>query len=121
MSYIVGVMKEQTPKFLSRVEELILLAIWRLKDNAYAVTIREELKKMTGKEWAFGALFVTLERMAKKDLVRSTVSAPTKERGGRRKRIYRLTLDAVEALKAVHALQQSIWADGPDFLPEKPS
>jgi DNA-binding PadR family transcriptional regulator len=113
-------MNQKQSKYLSRAEEMILLAVWRLKDNAYGVSIREELKKMTGREWAFGALFVTLERMAKKDLLRSSLSEPTRERGGRRKRLYRLTLDAVEALKAVRELQRSAWADSPDLLSEKP-
>jgi len=106
-------------KYLSRAEEMVLLAIWRLKGNAYAVTIREELKRMTGKTWAFGALFVTLDRMTKKDLLRSHISEPKQERGGRRKRIYRLTLDAVEAMNAVRELEQSMWAAVPDILTEK--
>ena len=48
-------------KFLSRSEELFLLAIWKLKENAYAVTIREQLKEISGKTWAFGAVFMATD------------------------------------------------------------
>jgi DNA-binding PadR family transcriptional regulator len=98
-------------KFLSRSEEMILLAILKLRDNAYVVTIQQELKKMTGKIWALGALFVTLDRMTRKGYVQSRFSKPTAERGGRRKRLYKLTPTAVDALNAVRKLQTSIWSD----------
>lgn len=68
--------------FLSRAEEMVLLAILRLGDNAYGVTIRAELKTMTDKTWAFGALFVTLDRMSKKGYLTSYLTEPTRERGG---------------------------------------
>ena len=101
--------------FLSRAEEMVLLAILRLGDNAYGVTIRAELKSMTDKTWAFGALFVTLDRMSKKGLLTSYLTEPVRERGGRSKRIYRLTRDALEALKAVRVLQESMWTGVPEL------
>jgi len=96
-------------KFLSRSEELILLAIMKLQENAYVITIQDELKKMTGETWALGALFVTLDRMFRKGYVQSWLSEPTPERGGRRKRLYRLMPAAVDALNEVRKLQTSIW------------
>ncbi len=100
-------------KFLSRSEELILIAIWRLKGDAYVVTIREELKKMTGETWAVGALFITLDRMVSKGYLDSRFSAPTALRGGRSKRLYKLTPSAVDALNAIRRLQASVWRDIP--------
>ena len=98
-------------KFLSRSEEMILLSILRLRDNAYVVTIQEELKKITGETWALGALFVTLDRMTRKGFVQSRFSKPIPERGGRRKRLYKMTSSAVEALNEVRKLQASMWRD----------
>jgi len=116
MFYIVGVInKEDNMAFLSRAEEMVLLAILRLGDNAYGVTIRAELKSMTDKTWAFGALFVTLDRMSKKGYLTSYLTEPTRERGGRSKRIYMLTRVAVEALKAVKELQKSMWEGAPSL------
>lgn len=102
-------------KFLSRSEELILLAILELRDNAYVVSIREELKKMTGETWAMGALFVTLDRMSHKGYVHSRLSEPTPERGGRRKRIYMLLPAAVDALNKVRNLHRTVWKNVPDL------
>jgi PadR family transcriptional regulator PadR len=100
-------------KFISRSEELILLAIMKLQENAYVITIQDELKKMTGETWALGALFVTLDRMFRKGYVQSRLSEPTHERGGRRKRLYRLMPAAVDALNEVRKLHTSIWRNVP--------
>jgi PadR family transcriptional regulator PadR len=102
-------------KFLSRSEELILLAILNLQNGAYVVTIREELKRMTGETWAMGALFVTLDRMSKKGYIRSSLSEPTPERGGRRKRLYLLLPAAVDELNKVRSLHTSVWKNVPDL------
>jgi PadR family transcriptional regulator PadR len=116
MSYILGVINEESKmKFISRSEEMILLAVWRLGANAYGVTIRNELKEMSGKTWAFGALFVMLERLSKKGLLDSYLTEPTRERGGRSKRIYKLTPEAIDALKEVRKLQESIWEGMPEL------
>ncbi len=106
-------------KILSRTEELLLISIWKLQKNAYAVTIREELKTMTGQIWAFGGLFVSLERLAKKGLVESSLSDPTPERGGRSKRIYRLTGNGLDELIKIRKLQESIWEQVPKLTHEK--
>lgn len=102
-------------KILSRAEEFLLLAVWRLGDNAYGVPIREQLKKSTGKEWAFGALFVSLDRLAKKGYLTSYLTEPTSKRGGRSKRIYKLTRSAVKALKETRKVQEAVWLDLPEL------
>lgn len=102
-------------KLLSRSEEFLLLAVWRLKDNAYGVTIREELKKVTGKDWAFGALFVSLDRLVKKGHLQSTLSDPTPERGGRSKRMYTVTKSGLKALVEIREVEQAMWAGIPEI------
>lgn len=102
-------------KLLSRPEEIFLLAIWKLQEEAYAVTIREQVKKLTGKTWSFGAVFITLDRLSKKRYLESTLSEPIKKRGGRSKRIYHLTDDGKKALIDIRNLQQYMWMDIPEL------
>lgn len=102
-------------KFISRSEEFIMLAIWRLKDDAYAVPIREQIKKATGKTWAFGALFIMLNRLEKKGLLESYLTAPQPKRGGKGKRIYMLSSQGMKALEEVRNIQKSVWTDIEDF------
>ena len=97
-------------KLLSRSEELLLLAVWRLQDGAYAVPIREKLRAITGKTWAFGALFVSLDRLVKKGYLTSHLAEPTPQRGGRSKRMYRLTPAGVQALIEIRQIEQAMWA-----------
>ena len=97
-------------KLLSRTEELLLLAVWRLQDNAYAVTIREKLQAITGKTWAFGALFVSLDRLVKKGYLVSHLAEPTRQRGGRSKRMYRLSPEGVQALIEIRRIEKAMWA-----------
>jgi PadR family transcriptional regulator PadR len=97
-------------KFISRSEEFLLLAVWRLKDNAYGVAIREQIKEATGKTWAYGALFVMLRRLEKKGYLKSHFADPSPQRGGKSKRIFQLSAHGVKALKDVRKAQESVWA-----------
>jgi len=106
-------------KFISRTEEYVLLSVWRLKDKAYAVSVRKELIKTTGKTWAFGALFVTLSRLEKKGFHESRLSDPTPKRGGKSKRYYTLSPHGVKTLADVKRVHNSVWA-GTEDLPSVP-
>ena len=98
-------------KYLSRPEEIILLAIWKLKDNAYGVTIRKSVQEMTGKYWSIGAIYVPLERLEKKGFVKSFCSKPTPERGGRRKRFFRITDEGIKELNEIKRMNEVTWKD----------
>lgn len=97
-------------KFISRSEEFLLLAVWRLKENAYGVAIRDQIIEATGKTWAYGALFVMLNRLEKKGCLTSYFADPSPQRGGKSKRIFRLSPLGVKALKDVRKAQESVWA-----------
>lgn len=97
-------------KFISRSEEFLLLSVWRLKDNAYGVAIRDQIKKVTGKTWAYGALFVMLSRLEKKGYLLSHFTDPSPRRGGKSKRIFQLSPQGVKALKEVRDVQESVWS-----------
>jgi PadR family transcriptional regulator PadR len=86
------------PLNLGEFEQLILLAILRLRDDAYGVTIRAELADRAGGNVAPGALYTALERLETKGLVTSRMSDPTPQRGGRAKRYVTVTAAGMEAL-----------------------
>ena len=95
------------PINLGEFEQLILLAILRLRDDAYGVTIRAELAARAGRNVAPGALYTALERLETKDLITSRMSDPTPQRGGRAKRQVTVTAAGVEALtRAVKAYER---------------
>ena len=102
-------------KYLSRNDEILLLAILRLKDDAYGVTIRQEVLERTRKKITFGALWVSLDNLAKKGYITKSVSDPTPTRGGRGKIYYRLTPQGLWALQRVRDLQQNLWAGIPQL------
>ena len=101
-------------KFLSRQEELLLLSIWKLKDNAYGVTIRKHVSQVTKKYWSIGAIYDVLDRLSQKGLVATLVGDPIKARGGRSRRFYRISREGFNALEEVKNLQKKTWADLPD-------
>lgn len=78
-------------------ELLMLLAVARLGDNAYGVTVRETLEDRTSRTVALGSIYKTLGRLESKGLVEVTVAPPTAERGGRRRKMYTLTKDGLAA------------------------
>jgi DNA-binding PadR family transcriptional regulator len=71
---------------LGDFEQLVLLALFRLGDDAYGATIRREIEERTGRDLAMSAVYVTIDRLEAKGLVRTRVGEPTAERGGRRRR-----------------------------------
>ena len=80
-------------------EYLILSAAAHLGDDAYGAAIREVMEKTGGRTCSLGALYTTLDRLEAKGLVRTSMSAPTQQRGGRAKRMVRLTSDGVRAAR----------------------
>jgi PadR family transcriptional regulator PadR len=100
-------------KLLSRTEELLLNCILRLQENAYTFMIREKLKEITGKTWAFGAIFISLDRLERKGYVKSYLGNETPERGGRRKRFYKVSKQGLKALAQIRQIDRAMWEDLP--------
>lgn len=98
-------------RLLSRWEEVYLLSIWELDDNAYGVTIKKKVSKKTRKILSYGSLYFALAQLAKKGLVVKNAGEPTHKRGGRRKYYYSLTKKGKEALQATYEHQKSLWED----------
>ncbi len=102
-------------RLLSRSEELVLLAVWRLRGNAYTLSIQKQLSDITGYDWQIGAVYVPLEKLTKKRYLRKYPGKPTAERGGRRKSLYELTALGRKALKDIRCVQEAAWADLPEI------
>jgi len=106
-------------KYLSRKEELLLLAIWKLQEKAYGVEIRRHVSELTGKYWSIGAIYDVLDRLTRKKLVSTLISDPIKARGGKSRRYYQITKQGFKALEEVKSLQEKTWADLPKMVTEK--
>lgn len=94
---------------LTRAEEIVLLAVYKLKDNAYGVTIREQVQEDIGRYWAFGAIYKTLRKMVLKGYVEKIAGEPLAERGGRSRNYYRITAEGLEALSEILRVHDSLW------------
>lgn len=98
-------------ELLSRWEEVYLLTIRELEDNAYGVIIKKNVSKKTGKVLSYGGLYFMLAQLVRKDLVLKTPGEPTNKRGGRRKYFYSLTDKGRKALEATYEFQKKLWKD----------
>ena len=90
-------------EYLGEFEQLILLALARLGDDAYGVTIRETLVERTGRHPSFGSIYSTLRRLEQKGLVRSFMGEPEPVRGGKAKKYVSLTPRGRTAIRDAHA------------------
>jgi PadR family transcriptional regulator, regulatory protein PadR len=94
-------------------EELVLLAVAGLAGAGYGVTVRAELEAETGEAISLGAVYATLERLERKGLVRSSVGPATAERGGRRKRVFRVSAAGSAALRSMQRIRTQLGAPAP--------
>lgn len=101
--------------YLGEFEHIVLLAVLRLDEQAYGVTIRREIEARTKREVSIGAIYATLDRLEGKGHVRSRVGDPTPERGGRSKRFFRITAQGISAVNRTHRALRSL-TEGLDLL-----
>ena len=101
--------------FLSRIEEILLLAIWKLEENAYGITIREQVEKDTGNEWLVGAIYAPLSRLKKNGYVETIKAEGSTEIGGRPRIYYRLSSMGMKKLASLQEVNKSVWLGVPDF------
>ena len=95
--------------YLGEFEQIVLLAILRRGEDAYAIPVREEIEARTGRAVARGALYTALERLEGKQCVRSSMSDPLPERGGRSRRYYTVTPAGLAALRESRAAWLALW------------
>lgn len=102
-----------TPPVFAELDLYILLAVLRLRDDAYGVRIAAEVAEAQGREVSTSAIYAALDRLAGRGMVTSTLGEATPERGGRAKRYFRVTEQGVAALHQAKASLSRLWR----FLP----
>lgn len=100
-------------RLLGEVEQLVLLAILRIGEGAYAVPIREALARHAGVALSRGTIYVTLDRLERKGYVSSWFDDPTPEPGGKARRCFRLERDGMMALRAAQRMVDRLRAGTP--------
>ncbi|NBA86942.1 PadR family transcriptional regulator [Emticicia sp. CRIBPO] len=95
--------------YLGEFEEMVLLMVAILDQEAYGVTVNQALEEHTGRIVAFGTVHNTLIRLEEKGFVNSKLGGATAERGGRRKRLFQVTALGSRTLQEMHELRQDLW------------
>ncbi len=95
--------------FLGEFEQIVLLAMARAGEGAYAVSIHDEILQTTGRSVSIPAVYVTLSRLQKKDLVTSWMGEPSPTRGGRAKRYFKLSDKSRAALETSRTVLDQLW------------
>jgi PadR family transcriptional regulator, regulatory protein PadR len=98
---------------LGEFEELVLLMVGVLYENAYGVTVTEEIEKQTGRAVSLSAVHTALYRLEEKGYIKSFLGGSTQERGGRRKRMYTITAAGKATLNEVRLMRNRLW----DLIP----
>jgi len=97
------------PEHIGELEQMVLLAMLQLGDEAYGVAVMNALASRVNREVSRGAMYATLDRLEAKGLVESRLGEPTPERGGRGKRYVSVTAEGIAALKRSQAALQELW------------
>jgi PadR family transcriptional regulator PadR len=98
-------------EMLTKLEELILLAVLKLGENAYGTTIFKYIREVTGKKFSLGGVYFPLDRLTQNGFLSSYTGQSTPERRGLSKRYYRLTGQGFRALNEIHRVNSILWAD----------
>ncbi len=102
--------------YLGDLEQMLLLAALRLGDDAYGTRIMEELRSAVGRRVSRGSVYVTLDRMEEKGWIESSMSGPRPERGGRPRRVVRVTAEGVAELRKSREALLTLWDGLEDSL-----
>lgn len=104
---------------LGELEELVLLAVAALNDNAYAVTVKAEIEEKADRTLNISAVHTSLYRLEDKGFLESEVGGATNTRGGKSKRLFTVTAYGFKVLKESQELKQSFWKVIPQLSAEK--
>ena len=94
---------------LSQLEQYVLLCLVRLGDGAYGVPIHQDIEERMSRSVSIATVYSALERLEKDGLVDSHLSSPLPERGGRAKRLYRLSAEGAVALQRARRVHDTMW------------
>jgi DNA-binding PadR family transcriptional regulator len=94
---------------LGEFEELTLLALRAIGEGAYAVPVQQYLESATNRNVTMGAVYAALDRLERKGLARSALGEPTRERGGKAKRLFAVTPDGMQTIRYLRRVRDRIW------------
>ncbi len=97
-------------KELTKIEEILLVAIWHLEEKAYGVKIKQYVSAIIGKELTYGHLYSTLHQLVSKKMVTKFRGKASKQRMGRPRLYYSITPQGIEALKEAKTMNEKIWS-----------
>ena len=100
---------------MSQFELMVMLTLIRLGDEAYGVPISRALEAHSGRDVALGSVYVTLERLEGKGFVSSNLGNPTRERGGRAKRYFRVTAKGLREVRDAQRVLTALWRGLPEL------
>ncbi|MCH8128222.1 helix-turn-helix transcriptional regulator [candidate division KSB1 bacterium] len=103
-------------EYITRIEEILLLSVWKLQKQAYGLAIRKHGSQLLNKNLSVGAVYIPLERLVKKGHLSVWESEPTRTRGGRRKRFYQMTSKGLAALNTVKQMNEEAWTGLPKLV-----
>lgn len=98
---------------LGELEELVLMMVAILQENAYGVKVMDEIHDQMGRKVNISAVHTVLDRLEKKDFVSSYMGGASAERGGRRKRIFKVTTAGSKAIEYVHQSRNQLYQQIP--------
>ena len=101
--------------FLGGFELLVLLALIRLRDDAYGVPISEAIEESSGRAVSLGSVYITLDRLERKGLVSSRLGESTAERGGRAKTYFRITAKGLREVRQMQRTLVALWRGVPQL------
>jgi len=104
---------------IGEFEELCLLIVGVLNEDAYGVSVQDEIKKRTGRNVTISSIHSTLVRLEKKGLLKSYMGGANEIRGGRTKRIFEMTPDGKQVVRDARELRNQLWTDIPKLVWEK--
>jgi len=105
-------------EFLTKLEEMVLIAVLRLKDKAYGISVYKYVIGLTGSRAAMSSVYFPLERLVRRGFLTTIFGTSSPVRGGMRKKFYRLTEAGVRVLQENRALAEKAWRDLGDLRPE---
>ena len=97
-------------KELTKLEELVMISMWHLGEDAYGVNIKKKVRDICGKEYFYNALYTTFTQLERKGFVAKHFGEPTAMRGGKRKVYFKLTEEGVSALERSFEHQSRVWS-----------
>lgn len=106
---------EMSERFLTDFELMVMLAVLRVRDEAYGVPVAREIEATAGRSVTHAAVYLALDRLCQQGLVTSRLGNPTPERGGRAKKLFSITPTGLRAIRRTQSAFIALWTGIPEL------